>query len=162
LVAFHAGDLAANWVSFGVETVRLWGSGPGTPGYEPITDAQYARWPELAAFLASVAGWPFDASRLYPHHAFTQTTCPGDLDLARIIQGGPDVLDQATIDKINLMATEWLPDETPGPNQGQLVPGGLAARLFSELEAAKGGALTAQQSADLATVAALARKLGLP
>lgn len=85
VTAFHAGNLDANRASWGVETVRLWGNGPGTAGYQPITDGQYRRWHEVATYLAQLGGFPLDSDHLYPHNRFIQTTCPGDLSLARII-----------------------------------------------------------------------------
>lgn len=167
MAAFHAGDLAANWASFGVETVRLWGeNGPGTAGYEPITDAQYQSWQEVGAFLASWAGWPaFDSSRLYPHHAFTQTTCPGDLDLERILGGMADLdVTAPNTKELFRQVAAIYGSTTQAFSSYRIMAEDETLTLKTILDAvnkvtAAGGTLDPQVAADLHTIAEALRKL---
>ena len=86
-MAFADANYFENLTTDAIEHVRQWGSGPGTAGWEPILDSQYASSTELVMILAKDEGWEINAANVTPHNLYTQTTCPGDLDLARIISG---------------------------------------------------------------------------
>lgn len=99
-MAFADSNYFENLTTNAIEHVRQWGSGPGTAGYEPITDAQYRSSAELHMILSQDQGWPLDLAHVTPHNLYSQTTCPGDLDLARLTQGGDMPLTQADYDAI--------------------------------------------------------------
>lgn len=97
-MAYHSADYFENLVSIGIEHVRLWGSGPGTAGYEPITDAQYQSSHELCTILAADNGFPLTSDHVWPHNHFYNTTCPGDFDIPQMIKG--DTVDPDTLAKL--------------------------------------------------------------
>lgn len=91
--AFSDGVFSVNLSTISVEHVRLWGNGPGTPGYEPITDAQYASSHELCSILAKDHGFQLSQFTVKPHRFYVADICPGDLDVNRVIQGDTPLLD---------------------------------------------------------------------
>jgi N-acetyl-anhydromuramyl-L-alanine amidase AmpD len=80
-IAWHAGDWGANVANIGIECNPR------------ATDADYQTIGELVAYLRGLYG----DLPLYPHRHWTQTTCPGVYDIARIdaIARGADVKPQA-------------------------------------------------------------------
>lgn len=86
-MAFADANYFANLTTVAIEHIRWWGNGPGTPNYQPITDAQYASSSELHMLLALRYGFPLDLNHVEPHNHYANTTCPGDLSIPRIIQG---------------------------------------------------------------------------
>ena len=100
-MAFADSNYFENLTTDAVEHVRQWGDGPGTKGYEPILDSQYASSHELLAILSTDEGWTLNATNVTPHNLYSQTTCPGDLDLTRIISGtGGADMDPDTLAKL--------------------------------------------------------------
>lgn len=84
--AFHAGNFQANLTTIGIEHEQTWDFGAGVKTSD-FSDAQYQSSHELCSILAADSGFPLDGNHLRPHSFYSQTACPGDLDLARIMEG---------------------------------------------------------------------------
>lgn len=81
-MAWGAANYAANLRGVNIEHVRPWDS-----GYQPITPGQYAKSHQVHLQLSAMFGFPLDTDHVRPHSFYWPTTCPGDLDLSRLIQG---------------------------------------------------------------------------
>lgn len=125
--AFHAGNFQANLTTIGIEHEQTWDFGAGVKTSD-FSDAQYQSSHELCTILAADNGFLLDAAHLRPHSFYSQTACPADLDLARIITEVTDLLPDERTALLNLAAQFATP----------LTPGGVGDLILKKLDALKG------------------------
>ena len=86
--AYHAGNFDVNMRSIGIEVEDM--------GRDEYTEAQYLALIQLVKDLATTHGIPLDREHVIGHRQVVTTTCPGTLDVDRVVRdaGGDDMDDQ--------------------------------------------------------------------
>ncbi len=87
LVAYHAGDYTVNRSSIGIET-----EDNAQPKTIIRTNEQYDTLIKLVADIAKFYNIPLDRDHIKKHNDLSATTCPGNLDVDKVIEGARRIL----------------------------------------------------------------------
>jgi N-acetylmuramoyl-L-alanine amidase len=98
--AFALGVSWANCQTVNIEVVQTWDFARGVKTSD-FTDAQYAAVSDICQVVAADNGFAVRADTVKSHNFYVGTACPGDLDMARVVQGADDMFEQPDRDLLN-------------------------------------------------------------